>query len=111
MMIQSARIIFLHTESESLNTGTVNKSRYTYELINKLQGNNGSFTVPTEAEIVGLKSGTIQLYIYGLIRYRDEYSWLLGARETGFCYLYDPNASVGEFKWNTCKEKQYTYAR
>jgi hypothetical protein len=34
MMIQSARIIFLHTGSESLNTGTVNKSRYTYELIN-----------------------------------------------------------------------------
>jgi hypothetical protein len=36
MMIQSARIIFLHTGSESLNTGTVNKSRHTYELINKL---------------------------------------------------------------------------
>jgi hypothetical protein len=33
-MIQSARIIFLHTGSESLNTGKVNKSRYTYELIN-----------------------------------------------------------------------------
>src|SRR5471030_1351693 len=40
MMIQSARIIFLHTESESLNTGTVNKSRYTYELINKLRGSH-----------------------------------------------------------------------
>jgi hypothetical protein len=33
-MIQSARIIFLHTGSESLNTCTVNKSRHTYELIN-----------------------------------------------------------------------------
>ena len=36
MMIQSACIIFLHTGSESLNTCTVNKSRYTYELFSNI---------------------------------------------------------------------------
>jgi hypothetical protein len=35
MMIQSARIIFLHPQNESFNNCIVNKSRPTYELINK----------------------------------------------------------------------------
>jgi hypothetical protein len=34
-MIQSARIIFLHPQNESFNNCIVNKSRPTYELINK----------------------------------------------------------------------------
>jgi hypothetical protein len=34
MMIQSARIIFLHPQNESFNNCIVNKSRPTYELIN-----------------------------------------------------------------------------
>jgi hypothetical protein len=35
MMIQSARIIFLHPQNESFNNCKVNKSRPTYELINR----------------------------------------------------------------------------
>jgi hypothetical protein len=34
MMIQSARIIFLHPQNESFNNCIVNKSRPTYELTN-----------------------------------------------------------------------------
>jgi hypothetical protein len=37
MMIQSARIIFLHPQNESFNNCIVNKSRPTYELINSRQ--------------------------------------------------------------------------
>jgi Glycosyl hydrolase 108 len=51
MMIQSARIIFLHTGSESLNTCTVNKSRHTYELIN-IKHKNASISLVGRREAV-----------------------------------------------------------
>jgi hypothetical protein len=41
MMIQSARIIFLHPQNESFNNCIVNKSRPTYELIQVLRANFG----------------------------------------------------------------------
>ena len=61
----------------------------------------------------GVKSGHLQLFIYGVVEYRDEFSrrlsWFLGARKTGFCFIYKPTGGVREPIFETCKESAYTY--
>ena len=63
---------------------------------------------PIIDEIAG---GDRKFYIFGVIRYRDDFSWLFGRRETGFCYRYVPGPVGGPHAFDTCREPQYTYTR
>jgi hypothetical protein len=69
--------------------------------------NNAPQLLLTEGQIEGIKNGTTQLHIYGLISYTDEFS-LFGSRKIGFCYLYDIRLG-GEL--SSCTEPAYIYVR
>jgi hypothetical protein len=61
----------------------------------------------------GVKTGTLPLFLFGVIEYQDEFSvglsWLVGPRETGFCFVYKPTGGVREPIFETCPESAYTY--
>lgn len=57
-----------------------------------------------------IASGELKFYIFGVIRYRDDFSWLV-PRETGFCFRYIPGSVSGPHVFDTCREPQYTYTR
>jgi hypothetical protein len=63
----------------------------------------------------GVKTGSLPLFIYGVIQYRDDLnnslSWFVPRRETGFCFIYKPTGGVRELVFETCKESAYTYTR
>jgi hypothetical protein len=60
----------------------------------------------------GVKTGTLPLFIYGVIQYHDDLlPWLVPRRETGFCFIYKPTGGVREPVFETCKESAYTYTR
>jgi len=62
-----------------------------------------------------VKTGSLPLFIYGVIQYRDDLnsslSWFVPRRETGFCFIYKPTGGVRERIFETCKESAYTYTR
>ena len=64
-----------------------------------------------EEKVRRLKSGAEQLYLFGLIRYWDGYSFpdIFGFRETAFCFVYAPAGSEDGFE--TCNEPAYSYAK
>jgi hypothetical protein len=57
-----------------------------------------------------LTSGALKFYIYGVIRYRDDFSWF-GLKETGFCFRYVPGPQSGPYVFATCYERPYSYTR
>jgi|CXWL01.1.fsa_nt_gi hypothetical protein len=68
----------------------------------------------SEETRMGVKTGARKLYLYGYIRYQDEFShspWPFGTRETGFCFVYMPIGGVHDSVFETCPEPAYTYTK
>jgi hypothetical protein len=64
--------------------------------------------LPADA-VDAIKTGKIAYYIYGFIRYDDDFS-LFGSRQTGYCFVYNPDGNNNS-RFNVCRERSYTYAR
>ena len=62
----------------------------------------------TQPEIDEIKSGKQHLFIFGFVRYSDDYV-LFGDKVTGFCYLLNP--PVPGLTTETCNNPAYTYSR
>jgi hypothetical protein len=63
----------------------------------------------SKAEIDKIESGEQKLFIFGFVKYRDDYS-LWGDKETGFCFLYIPKPITPNWHLETCENSEYTYA-
>ena len=70
--------------------------------------NNAPLWKLTQTEIDDIKSAKQQLFIYGFMRYADDF-WLFGTKVTGFCYLLNP--STPGIAFEACNNPAYTYAR
>jgi hypothetical protein len=59
-----------------------------------------------------VQNGTMRIYVYGFIHYRDDYSNIFGERKTGFCWIYNPlaNPSVSQFDNCDARYTEYIYA-
>ena len=64
----------------------------------------------SKSEMDKIESGEQQLFIFGYIKYRDDYS-LWGDKETGFCFRYIPKPIAPNWHYETCDNGSYTYAR
>lgn len=62
----------------------------------------------TEPVIAALNSGAWRFIFYGTITYRDDYSFLLGSRVTGFCAIYDATKGK-EFRRCGPEYRAYTF--
>jgi hypothetical protein len=60
-----------------------------------------------EATANGVKTGSLPFYIFGRIRYSDSFSWIMGFKETGFCFIHTPGSPIAPFE--TCLERAFTY--
>jgi hypothetical protein len=65
--------------------------------------------VPTQQLFDSVVNGTIKFYLYGFIRYSDDFSWF-GYRVTGFCFLYAPDGDPKSVRWATCNKRKYVYS-
>lgn len=80
-----------------------------------LPGTSTTFGVGDESKVVspeqfnGIIAGTTKFYLFGFIRYADEFS-LFGYRVTGFCLLYAPAGDPNSIKFTTCNKRRYVYA-
>jgi hypothetical protein len=63
----------------------------------------------SKSEIDKIENGDPQLFIFGYIKYRDDYS-LWGDKETGFCFRYIPKPLIPEAHYETCDNAAYTFA-
>ena len=54
-----------------------------------------------------VQAGTRGFYVYGRIKYRDDYSWL-GPKFSDFCFTYVPDKDPGKAVFRNCLEPQYT---
>jgi hypothetical protein len=71
---------------------------------------NGTPFVPTDSQISAVKIGTAKLYMFGYIRYRDEFS-LFGYKETGYCYVFNPRGDQTKSMFGECGREHYVYAK
>ncbi len=53
-------------------------------------------------------SGQMPLYFYGVVKYKDKFSFGFKST-TGFCFVYRPNNGLGEPSFDTCIQSAYTY--
>jgi hypothetical protein len=63
-------------------------------------------------QVTDITNGTKKLYVYGYIRYEDDYS-LFGYRVTGFCYVFnsDSTNNLGVSQFYNCNDAdEYIYA-
>lgn len=96
-----------YTVTPILPNGT-HKKVFSFEI-----GNTGW----SEETRMGVKAGARKLYLYGFIRYQDEFShspwpfFSFGTRETGFCFVYMPIGGVHDSVFETCPEPAYTYTK
>lgn len=56
--------------------------------------NNDQALTVTEEQVRAINSGATKLYIFGFIEISDDFSWLMGNRQSKFCYLYIPARST-----------------
>jgi hypothetical protein len=56
-----------------------------------------------------LTGGAIDLFIYGRVKYRDDFSWF-GPRTNGFCFKYRRGPISGPHVFEICHETAYTYS-
>lgn len=58
-----------------------------------------------------LTQGVMSLYLYGRVRYRDDFSWF-DPRTNGFCFKYYAHGSADSpHVFEPCKETAYTYSQ
>ena len=66
-----------------------------------------SAPVMDAASIADIRSGKLPFFIYGIIKFSDDYSFF-GPRQVGFCLRY---YAIGASLFSTCSESAYTYAK
>ncbi len=64
----------------------------------------------TPDQYARIKGGTLPIYIYGFITYRDAFSFLLGSRTLGFCMVYEPTNDATTGAFNSCSNLRYSYS-
>ena len=64
----------------------------------------------SQSEIDAIEQGSGLLFIFGYIRYRDDYS-LWGDKEIGFCFIYIPKPIINNAHYETCDNSSYTFVR
>jgi len=58
-----------------------------------------------------ITSGALKFYIFGLIKYRDDFSFdFMRRKETGFCFMYVVSKSSSHSIFQTCPERAYTFS-
>jgi hypothetical protein len=58
-----------------------------------------------------LTHGALYLFLYGRVKYRDDFSWF-GPRVNGFCFKYHPHgAASGPHVFEPCRQTAYTYSQ
>jgi hypothetical protein len=62
----------------------------------------------SKAEIDKIENGEQKLFIFGYVKYRDDYS-LWGDKETGFCFRYIPKPITPNWHLETCDNEAYTF--
>ncbi len=77
----------------------------------RFSSDGGARVTLDDAEATAINGGTVNLYVYGYIVYKDYFSVLLGSSTIGFCVSYHPPSESGHSTWETCQEPAYTYAR
>jgi hypothetical protein len=92
------------------------QSRFSMEIPTYTYGpNKGKFVAFDQKVIDGINAHQATYFIYGYVRYEDDFSifggvWALGYRETAFCYAYDPGNLPQFGMWNVCSNRHYVYA-
>jgi hypothetical protein len=61
-----------------------------------------------ENDVAEIVSQKIKMYIFGFVTYDDDFSFLLGKKTTGYCFIYKPDSTILPFY--NCPESAYTYA-
>jgi hypothetical protein len=64
----------------------------------------------SKPEIDKIENGEVNLFIFGYIKYRDDFS-IWGDKETGFCFLYIPKPITPNWHYETCNNGAYTFVR
>lgn len=70
---------------------------------------NGGPVVLGEDEKQKIRNGTIPARYYGFIKYRNQYSLVLGPMISGFCFKYLPQGKGAA--WGNCNLPEYEYDR
>jgi hypothetical protein len=73
------------------------------------KNDDGTPFVLSDSQISAIHIGTMKLYIFGYIRYRDEFS-LFGDKETGYCSLFNPRGNQRTM-FVECGKEHYVYAK
>jgi hypothetical protein len=64
----------------------------------------------SKAAFAEIESGAQKLFIFGYVKYRDDYS-VWGDKETGFCFVYIAKPITPNSKYETCDNQKYIYIR
>jgi len=70
----------------------------------------GKTIILSKVHADGIASGTYHVYVFGYVKYKDEYSWFSN-RITGFCYVYNPLGKSTSSQFDDCRSDHYIYAR
>jgi hypothetical protein len=70
----------------------------------------GTPFVPTDSQISAINIGSLKLYVFGYIQYRDDFSHF-GYKETGYCYLFNPRGDPTKSMFSECGKEHYVYAK
>jgi len=62
-----------------------------------------------QSTIDQLTHGALDLFLYGRVKYRDDFSWF-GPRVNGFCFQYRPGPASGPHVFEPCRQTAYTYS-
>jgi len=77
-----------------------------------VNGADGDGFTLTSESISLINSGNYQMYVFGYVRYRDEFSdlFLLSDKINGFCQLLAPSSDPKNAMFINCAERAYTYS-
>lgn len=66
----------------------------------------------SSSEIASIRGGQTPLNLYGIVRYIDEYSWIIfyAKKTIGFCVSFDATGNPAVSLFGTCKQRNYIYA-
>jgi hypothetical protein len=68
------------------------------------------FTIPQDW-VDAINGGTMRLFVFGYLTYRDEFSFLLGQTVIGYCYVLDPTRDPNVNLFNSCDRDEYIYTK
>jgi hypothetical protein len=74
------------------------------------KANDGENDLFLDDEVKGINQGTKKVYIFGYVRFTDEFSWF-GGTTVGYCALYNPSGDPTHSVFNDCDLDNYVYAK